>query len=404
MKPVHAHPADGIGGLEPFRVHVTDDEIEDLHRRLRARRLPERETVTLADGPPSWDQGVPLAYLDELCSYWLEGYDWRRLESELNSIGQFRTSINGVDVHFLHVRSPREDAVPLLITHGWPGSVVEFLDVVGQLADPRCPDEPAFEVIVPSLPGFGFSGTPDSPGWGVQRMADAGAELMHRVGHDHFVAQGGDWGGVITTELAARHSERLLGIHTTFPQAAEPRGTSAPLAPHERQWLTQTRDFWSRHSAYAQMQATRPQTIGYGLLDSPVALLAWIVDKFALWIDGDVTTVIDRDRLLDNVSLYWFGRSGASAARIYWESYGRSDTRTKVHVPTAISVFPQEIEKLPRSWVEGRYRDVVRYRILDHGGHFPSLEVPDVYVSEVRAGLAQCLRRTAGRTREGGSR
>ncbi|MET0704613.1 MAG: epoxide hydrolase family protein [Mycobacterium sp.] len=368
--------------IEPFELHVSDAEIEDLHRRLAMTRLPDAETVS---GDSRWDQGVPLAELTELLDYWARQYDWRRLEADLVDAGQCRVTVRGLKFHVLHRRSPHPGAQPLLLSHGWPGSVVEFLDVSAPLTDPTDPAAPAFHVIAPSLPGFGFSDKPVLPGWGVERIADDWAQLMTSLGYERFIAHGGDWGGVISTVLAARHPERILLLHTTFGQAP-PDLPEIGLSVTEKQWVAHTREFWRNRTGYARQQATRPQTIGYGLDDSPAGLLSWMFDKFAEWSDTHDSPfeTIPRDRLLDNVSLHWFGRSGTSSARIYWESYGKLDPKLTVDVPTAITVFPREIEKHPRAWLAHRYRNIVSWREPDHGGHFPSLEVPATFVDELR--------------------
>jgi epoxide hydrolase len=378
--------------VSSFAVRVPEAELADLRDRLARARLPEAETVRgAAPGPGRWAQGVPLADLSDLAAYWRSDYDWRRLEIDLDRAGdQLRVEIDGLQVHVLHGRSPRPDARPLLLTHGWPGSVAEFLDVLPELASPTDPSAPAFHVVVPSLPGFGFSAKPTEPGWGVERIADGWAELMGILGYDRFLAHGGDWGALVTTALAARHPDRVAAMHTTFPQVP-PGLPTAGLTQAELAWVRDTRDFARDRSAYARQQATRPQTIGYGLVDSPLALLAWILDKFADWTDTVDSPFerIDRDRLLDNVGLHWFGRSGASSARLYWESYGRLDPGLVVDVPTAVTVFPREIEKYPRSWVAARYRDLSSWSTPAVGGHFPSLEVPEVFVAELRSAFAE---------------
>ncbi|HBP28037.1 MAG: epoxide hydrolase family protein [Advenella sp.] len=379
--------------VHAFEAHATDADLDDLRARLAAARLPEAETVYRpAPDPHRWDQGVPLADLIDIVNYWRTDYDWRAFEARLNQIGQFRTTIDGLGIHFLHRRSERADATPLIMTHGWPGSVAEFVDIIEELADPKDADTPAFHVVAPSLPGFGYSDKPTTTGWGTEKIAATWVELMGRLGYSKFAAHGGDWGGVITTILAGRFPDHVLGIHSTLAQAP-PGLTTEGLTPAERQWTEQTRDFWQYRAAYAKQQATRPQTIGYALVDSPVGLLAWILDKFYEWTDSEDSPFerISRDRILDNVTLYWLTRSGASAARIYFESHNSLDPELRVDVPAAISIYPRDIEKCPRPWAQERYRKIVRWREPEAGGHFPSLEVPREFVRDLREGLGVVL-------------
>ncbi|MEU6614770.1 alpha/beta fold hydrolase [Streptomyces sp. JL1001] len=386
MRVMHVH-------VHACETHATDADLADLRARLAAARLPEAETVRGAPpGPRRWDQGVPLADLADVVEYWRTGYDWRAFEERLNRMGQFRTTVDGLGIHFLHRRSARPDAVPLLLTHGWPGSVVEFLHVMDELADPQDAAAPAFHVVAPSLPGFGFSEKPATTGWGTERIAAAWVELMGRLGYGRFLAHGGDWGGNITTVLGGRFPDRVLGVHSTFAEAP-PGLTTDGLTEAERGWTEETHHFWRHRAAYAKQQATRPQTIGYALVDSPVGLLAWILDKFAEWSDtGDSPfETISRDRVLDNVTLYWLTRTGASAARIYYESHDSLDPALRVDVPSAITMYPRDIDKTPRPWAEQRYRNIVRWRSPEAGGHFPSLEMPEFFVADLREGLAAVL-------------
>jgi epoxide hydrolase len=379
--------------VRTFEANATDADLDELRARLAAARLPEAETVyRAAPDPRRWDQGVPLADLVEVVNYWRTGYDWRSFEARLNRTGQFRTTIDGLGIHFLHRRSGRADATGLILTHGWPGSIAEFIDVVDELADPRDPDAPAFHVVVPSLPGFGYSDKPATTGWGIERIAAAWVELMERLGYSRFVAHGGDWGGVITTVLGGRFPAHVLGIHTTTAQAPPGLPTDG-LTAVEREWTEDTRDFWRHRAAYAKQQATRPQTIGYSLVDSPVGLLAWILDKFAEWSDTEDSPfeTISRDRVLDDVTLYWLTQTGASSARIYYESHNSLDPELRVDVPSAISIYPRDIEKCPRPLAQERYRQIVRWRSTETGGHFPSLEVPEYFVKDLQEGLAAVL-------------
>ncbi|MFD4129797.1 epoxide hydrolase [Streptomyces globisporus] len=393
-----ARPSSGVHAtddvhIHAYETHATDADLDDLRARLAAARLPEAETVRGAPpGPRRWDQGVPLADLADVVEYWRTGYDWRAFEERLNRMGQFRTTVDGLGIHFLHRRSARTDAVPLLLTHGWPGSVVEFLHVMDELADPQDAEAPAFHVVAPSLPGFGFSEKPATTGWGTERIAAAWVELMGRLGYGRFLAHGGDWGGNITTVLGGRFPDRVLGVHSTFAEAP-PGLTTDGLTETERGWTEETHHFWRHRAAYAKAQATRPQTVGYALVDSPVGLLAWILDKFAEWsdtVDSPFET-ISRDRVLDNVTLYWLTRTGASAARIYYESHNSLDPALRVDVPAAITMYPRDIDKTPRPWAQERYRNIVRWRSPEAGGHFPSLEMPGFFVADLREGLAAVL-------------
>jgi len=372
--------------MREFRVDTPEAQLVDLQERLARTRWPEAATV---DG---WTQGVPLDYAKELCAYWADGYDWRRCEAELNARPQFVTGLDGggddsLDIHFLHVRSPHEGAVPLLLTHGWPGSVVEFLDIIDALTNPPDPAQ-AFHVVAPSLPGYGFSAKPTVSGWGVERIATAWAQLMDRLGYDRWVAAGGDWGSIITSALGAAAPAGLAGLHLTMPGTAPPpEGSVPPLTDVEKQDVEDRATFQRHGTGYSSEQSTRPQTLGYGLLDSPSAQCTWIVEKFWDWTDcaGHPENVISRDRLLDNVMLYWLPGNGASSARLYWESHGGRRRTDAVTVPTGVTQFPQELFRMPRSWIETRYTDLRHFTRQKSGGHFASMEQPEVYVDELRA-------------------
>jgi pimeloyl-ACP methyl ester carboxylesterase len=358
--------------MEPFRIEVGDDELADLRARLRNTRWAEPETVD------DWSQGVPSAYLRELCRYWAEEYDWRKTEARLNAFPQFRTEIDGLGLHFLHVRSPNPDALPLIMTHGWPGSVVEFHKVIGPLTD-------TFHVVCPSLPGYGFSDKPSRTGWSVERVARAWVELMDRLGYDRFGAQGHDWGTSISTSIAQQHPDRVIGLHLVPPLAAPDPATFDDLTDAERQALA---DLEGGSDGYSLEQSTRPQTVGYGLVDSPAALCAWIVEKFHAWSDGDA---LSRDDLLDNLMLYWLPATGASAARLYWESFEavrerfRGDATDLVEVPVGCSIFPKENPRPSRRWAARRFTDIRYWNEPPRGGHFAAFEQPDLFVEEVRA-------------------
>jgi pimeloyl-ACP methyl ester carboxylesterase len=375
--------------LEPFRVEVEEDALEDLRRRLASTRWPRPEPVA------DWSQGVPLAYLRELCGYWREEYDWRRLERRLNALPQFRTEIDGVRFHFLHVRSPHPEALPLVLTHGWPGSVLEFLEAIGPLTDPTAHGGEAgdaFHVVCPALPGFGFSSAPAETGWGPDRISRAWAQLMARLGYSRYGAQGGDWGSAVSRGLARNDPDHVVGIHLNSDHV--PRATLDRLGAvteFERAAVAGRADFGRWGRGYSRQQGTRPQTLGFGLADSPAGQCAWIVEKFAAWSDsgGDPERAFDRDALLDNVSLYWLTDSAASSARIYWETAreGGGAWAPAIGVPTALSVFPADINLVSERWVADGDPGLVYYRLLERGGHFAAMEVPELFVAEVRAGF-----------------
>jgi len=340
-------------------------------------------------------QGIALTYMQDLCAYWAEGYDMQRLAKRLNAWPQFKTEIDGLGIHFLHVRSPHSEALPLIMTHGWPGSVVEFLKVLGPLTDPTRHGgsaADAFHVVCPSLPGFGFSDVPRGPGWNVERIGQAWGELMQRLGYDTFVAQGGDWGAMVTTCIAQTQA-RCRGIHLNMAVVAPDPATLSDLTPDEQSALADMQHYNVQDSAYARQQSTRPQTLAYGLADSPVAQAAWILEKFWAWTDcGEgfarhPENVLTRDELLDNVMLYWLTNTAASSARLYWESY-EAPNLEPVEIPVAISQFPKEIFRCSRRWAEQRFRQLVYWGEPARGGHFAAFEQPEHFVRELRQGLA----------------
>jgi epoxide hydrolase len=376
--------------VRPFRLEVPEAELQDLRERLARTRWPEPATVG------GWSQGVPLDYLRDLCEHWARGYDWRATEARLNALGQFRTELDGLGIHFLHVRSPHPGALPLVLTHGWPGSVIEFLKVIGPLTDPVASGgkaDDAFHVVCPSLPGYGFSDKPDRPGWGVERIARAWAELMARLGYDHYGAQGSDWGTSVSTSLGQQDPEHVAGIHLTPPLAPPDPATFDDLTERERAALDDLERGGEEESGYSSEQATRPQTIGYGLVDSPAALCAWIVEKFWSWTDcdGHPENVLTRDELLDNLMLYWLPGTGASAARLYWESIRQVNrvlagpVTDQVRAPTGCSIFPRELQRPSRRWAERRFTDIRYWNEPPRGGHFAAFEQPELFVAEVRA-------------------
>lgn len=375
----------------PFTIHHPDEQLDDLRDRLHQVRWPDQETVAVTDEP--WAQGMPLHHAMELARHWVEDYDWRATETELNSVANYRTLIDDLAIHFIHVRSPHDDALPLLVTHGWPGSVVEFLDVIGPLTDPTAhggsPDE-AFHLVIPSLPGFGWSDKPEHPGWGVHRIAAAWEQLMLRLGYDRFGAQGGDWGAMVTTTLAQDCPKHLAGIHLNMPIVAPDPDTMDDLTDVEVDALAGLDHYMKSEHGYSTQQSTRPQTVGYGLADSPVGQMAWVAEKFWAWTDhpGDAFAAIGADRQLDNVMVYWLTNSAASSAKLYWESFNDVNL-AEVEVPAGISMFPKEIFRTSRRWAEKRFRDLRYFNAVEEGGHFAALEQPETFVAEVRAAFAE---------------
>jgi pimeloyl-ACP methyl ester carboxylesterase len=371
--------------ITPFRIDVPEADLEDLRQRLRLTRWPDPETVD------DWSQGVPLAYLRDLCDYWLDSYDWRACEQSLNRLPQFRTEIDSVPIHFLHITSPQPDAMPLVVTHGWPGSVVEFRKVIGPLTDPVAHGghaADAFHLVCPSLPGYGFSGKPALAGWGVARIADAWDVLMTRLGYDRYGAQGGDWGSGVTTALGIRHADHVAGIHLNMVTVRPDPAAMADLTEQEKAAVAAFQHYWDTDSGYSKEQSTRPQTIGYGLVDSPAGLCAWILEKFWSWTDcdGDPANALTRDEMLDDIMLYWLPGTGASSARLYWESFGRGLAGTgTIGVPVGCSVFPKEIFRPSRRWAERAYADLRYWGEPAKGGHFAAFEQPELFVQEVRA-------------------
>jgi pimeloyl-ACP methyl ester carboxylesterase len=385
--------------IRPFRVDIPEEDLDDLRRRLALARLPSRELVT------DRSQGVQLATIQELARYWAADYDLRRVEARLNALPQFMTQIDGVEIHFLRVRSPHENALPLIMTHGWPGSVIELLETVGPLTDPTGHGgaaEDAFDLVLPSIPGYGFSGQPTEVGWDPGRTARAWAELMGRLGYPRYVAQGGDVGAIITDTMGRQAPQGLVGIHTNLLVTMLAGGGPPPANPseEERAALDTLATFRATGFGYFLEQATRPQTIGYALLDSPVALAAWMLDHDTdsyykisrAFVDGQPVGNLTRDHILDNVTLYWLTGTGASAARAYWES-GRATAAAAaagqappaVSIPVGFTTFPGEIFQAPRSWVEQGYPNLTYFNKVDKGGHFAAWEEPELFSEEVRA-------------------
>ncbi len=368
--------------IRPFRIAVNDEVLADLRSRLRNTRWPEAELVN------DWSQGAPLAWIKDICQYWSERYDWRAREAQLNRFEQFKTKIDDLDIHFIHVRSPHANAMPLIITHGWPGSIVEFHKVIEPLTNPTAfggAAGDAFHVVCPSLPGFGFSDKPRTTGWGVDRIAKAWSELMARLGYARYAAQGGDWGSAVTSSLGAQDSLHCLGIHITLAMGPSPKLTAEPTAEEARAFKG-AKYYADWDSGYSKQQATRPQTLGYGLTDSPAGQAAWILEKFWAWTDCNdhPENILGRDELLDNVMLYWVSATAASSARIYWESFGKRRTVQPVTIPTGVAVFPKEIVTPVRSWMQTNFKNIVYWREMEKGGHFAAFEQPQLFVEVIR--------------------
>jgi pimeloyl-ACP methyl ester carboxylesterase len=373
-----------------FRIETDQAVLDDLRDRLRRTRWPERETV------PGWTQGVPLGFVQELCQYWAQGYDWRATEARLNRLPQFRTEIDGLGIHFVHVRSRHPQALALIMTHGWPGSIVEFLKVIGPLTDPVAHGgsaSDAFHVVCPSLPGYGFSDKPTVPEWGVEQIARAWSRLMGRLGYDRYGAQGHDWGTSISTSIAQQDPGRVVGIHLVPPLVAPDPTTLDDLTDSERRALDDLERAGDSGDGYSLEQSTRPQTIGYGLVDSPAALCAWLIEKFWAWTDcdGHLENVLTRDELLDNLMLYWLPGTGASSARLYWQSFKQVQQRFRVATtdvvttPTGCSIFPKENPRPSRRWAEKRFTDIRYWNEPGKGGHFAAFEQPELFVEEIRS-------------------
>ena len=384
--------------VRPFRVDMSDEAIAGLRRRIAATRWPTKELVE------DRSQGVQLAMIQKLARYWTTDYDWRTCEGRLNALPQFTTEIDGEDTHFIHIRSPHADALPLIITHGWPGSVIELLETVGPLTDPTAHGgsaEDAFDLVLPSLPGYGFSGEPAETGWDPGRIAQAWAELMRRLGYTRYVAQGGDQGAAVTDAMGRQAPEGLLGIHLNFLREALGNVSGLPAdSGEERAALAAISTFRTSGSAYFLEQATRPQTIGYALLDSPVALAAWMLDHDTdsyykisrAFLGGQPEGNLTRDHVLDNITLYWLTGTGASAARSYWEggqaaAHAAGQPRPEMKLPAGVTAFPGEIFQAPRSWAEKVYPNLIYFHKADKGGHFAAWEEPQLFSEEIRAGF-----------------
>lgn len=380
--------------IRPFRIDVPEEALVDLRRRLATTRWPERETVD------DQSQGVPLATIQPLVRYWGTDHDWRKAEAKLNALPQFVTEIDGVDIQFAHVRSPHPNAMPLIMTHGWPGSIFELLKVVGPLTDPTAHGgraEDAFHLVLPSYPGYGFSGKPRGTGWGPDRVGRAWDELMRRLGYERYVSQGGDWGAIVSEAMAHQPPAGLLGIHVNMPAVVPEdvakvlsNGDPAPsgLSTAEKDAFASLDAFYKKGAGYAAIMNTRPQTLGYGLADSPAGLAAFCYDKFAAWTDsgGEPERALTRDEMLDDVTLYWLTNTGASSSRSYWEVWGRSPfNAVDVSIPVAATVFPGEIYRAPRSWAERTFHNLIYWNEVEQGGHFAAWEQPELFTTEIQA-------------------
>lgn len=376
-----------MSDIREFQIDIDERALEDLRRRLETTRFPEAET------PDDWSQGVPLTYAREIRDYWLNDYNWHERQQLHNRFPQYLTEIDGLDIHFIHARSPVEHARPLLITHGWPGSVVEFHKVIGPLTDPESHGgsaADAFHVIAPSLPGYGFSGKPAATGWGVEKIATTWNTLMQRLGYQNYFAQGGDWGSAVTTAIGLQDLGQCQGLHLNMVSARAPKSALENPDAKDRRALAGAEYYQQWGAGYSKQQSTRPQTLGYGLVDSPLGQATWIIEKFYEWTDcdGHPENALSRDEMLDNVMFYWLTASGASSARLYWESFNRAFSSAGdngVTLPTGCSIFPKEIVATPRSWAETRFKNIVYWNELEKGGHFAAFEQPQLFVRELRS-------------------
>ena len=369
--------------VEPARLDIEQKELGDLGRRLDFVRWPEAETVE------DWSQGAPLHLVHALCAYWRDEYDWRRCESMLNSWNPQRTLLDGLNIHFLHIRSPEPNALPMVITHGWPGSVIEFHRCIGPLTDPVAHGgeaRDAFHLVVPSLPGFGFSDKPTQTGWGVDRVAGAWTVLMGRLGYDRWVAQGGDWGAFVAAAIGVTAPVGCVGIHLNMLGIAPRPGDEHDPSPDAQRAMTLSKRFAAEESGYSKEQKTRPQTIGYGLTDSPVGQAAWIYEKLKAWSDPSRSPedTFGMDAMLDNIMMYWLPRAAASSARLYWESLDQADLGRPISLPVGVSLFPRDASTTPRHWAERVFSNLIHWRELEAGGHFGAFEQPEIFIREVR--------------------
>ena len=366
--------------IRTFTISISDAVITDLRTRLAATRWPEAET------PNDWSQGIPLAYTQQIVNYWQTDYDMQRLATRLNAYDNYLTEIDGLDIHFMHVKSSRADARPLILTHGWPGSVVEFLKVIAPLTEPQDPNTPAYHLVIPSLPGFGFSAKPTTTGWGIEKIGATWSKLMDRLGYTKYFAQGGDWGSIVTSAIARVDPEHCAAIHLNMV-VVPPDANATDLTELEQSALQGWQYYQDWDSGYSKQQSTRPQTLGYALVDSAAGQAAWILEKFWAWTDcdGNPENVLSKDEMLDNVMVYWVNAAAASSARIYWESFGSAtNPATPITVPTGATIFPKEIFRTSQRFAEKVYTNIIHWEVKSSGGHFAAFEQPDTYVDEIR--------------------
>ena len=374
-----------MSDIKPYKIKISNEDLEDLKGRLSSTRWPEKETVE------DWSQGVPLSYIKEVHDYWINEYDWRSREEYYNSFPQFITDIEGIDIHFIHIKSKHEEAQPLIMSHGWPGSIVEFHKVINSLVDPVSyggKAEDAFHLVCPTLPGYGFSGKPTQTGTGVERIAELWDLLMNKIGYSEYFAQGGDWGSAITIAIGKQNKGSCKGLHVNMPFA--PPTKEALENPSERDKIAfEGLNYYQEWgSGYSKQQSTRPQTLGYGLVDSPIGQASWIIEKFYEWTDcdGHPENIFTKEELLDNVMFYWLTKSASSSARLYWESFGSfgGNPEEKIEIPIGCSIFPKEISRTPRTWAEQVYSNIVYWNELEKGGHFAAFEQPQIFLNEIR--------------------
>jgi pimeloyl-ACP methyl ester carboxylesterase len=373
--------------IKPFNVAIPQAQLDDLKARLANTRWPNEEPVD------DWSQGAPLNAVKTLCEYWQNDYDWRRCEREINAHPQFTTEIDGLEIHFLHIRSPHENALPMIMTHGWPGSILEFMKVIEPLSNPTAHGgkaEDAFHLVIPSLPGYGFSGKPTTTGWGLERIAKAWITLMARLEYSEFVAQGGDWGSGVTSAIGRIHPPQCRAIHINMALAQPTEEDLASLSERDQKALVDIKYYFDSDSGYAMIQKSRPQSLGYGLADSPAAQAAWIYEKFHGWTDnnGRPEDALSVDQMLDDISMYWLTNSAASSARLYWESFS-SMLAEPLTIPCGVSIFPKELFRPAQKWAERVYQNLIHWNELDKGGHFAAFEQPEFFVNEVRSCFAK---------------